>query len=141
MGRDESTARGAGPKVAGLERAGSGEVAGARMAEAVATDDLIFFSGITAQDTSLSAAEQTSWCLRKLDGLLERFGEDQGSVLMIHVWLADMRYFGAMNKAWNHWIDTANPPARTCVSGALHRPDVLVEVVAIAARRAGEGES
>lgn len=120
-----------------MERIGTREIAGARAAEAVAAEDLIFFSGITAKDTSLSAADQTSWCLQRLDQLLEQLGEDQGSVLMIHIWLSDMRYFGAMNKAWNHWIDKENPPARTCVSGELHRPDILVEVVATAARTAG----
>lgn len=123
-----------------MERIGTRDIAGARAAEAVATEDLVFFSGITAQDTSLGATEQASWCLQRLDSLLSQVGEDQSSVLMIHIWLSDMRYFGAMNKAWNHWIDTENPPARTCVSGELHRPDVLVEVVAIAARTGREGD-
>ena len=115
-----------------MKHVGSRDIAGARASEAVAAGDLIFFSGITAEDTSMGAADQTSWCLRKLDTLLQEFGQNQGSVVMIHVWLKDMRYFGAMNKAWNNWIDTANPPARTCVSGELYRPDTLVEVVAIA---------
>lgn len=116
-----------------MKHIGSRNIAGARASQAVAAGDLIFFSGITAEDTSLDVVDQTSWCLRRLDDLLSEFGQDQGSVVMIHVWLKDMMYFGAMNKAWNTWIDESNPPARTCVSGELYRPDALVEVVAIAA--------
>ena len=45
-----------------------------------------------------------------------------------------VRYFGAMNAVWNGWADADNPPARTCVSGELYRPDLLVELVVIACR-------
>ncbi|NLS10941.1 RidA family protein [Nesterenkonia sp. MY13] len=120
-----------------MERIGVKNVAGARASEAVATDDLIFFSGIHAEDRSGDIGEQTAWCLNRLSELLGQFGQDESSILMIHIWLKDMRYFSAMNKAWNTWIDPENPPARTCVSGELFRPDALIEVVAIAERTQG----
>ena len=75
-----------------------------------------------------------SSALAKLDSLLADMGEDQTSIFMIHIWLKDMRYFGAMNAVWNDWANQDNPPARTCVSGELYRPDLLVELVVTAYR-------
>lgn len=110
---------------------------GARRAEIAAAGGLIFFSGLQAEDTALGPTEQAAAALARLDALLAEMGVGQSSVLMVHIWLKDMRYFSAMNAAWNAWADPAVPPARTCVSGELSRPDVLVEIVAIAASGGG----
>jgi enamine deaminase RidA (YjgF/YER057c/UK114 family) len=107
---------------------------GARRAEIVASPDLIFFSGVQPDSTDGDAKEQVRSALARLDALLEEMGEDQRSIFVIHVWLKDMRYFGAMNAVWNTWADAEDPPARTCVSGELARPDLIVELVATAVR-------
>lgn len=107
---------------------------GARRAAIVATEDLIFFSGIRSSNSAGDANEQARDALSQVDELLAELDEDQRSILMIHVWLKDMRYFGAMNSAWNAWADPENPPARTCVSGELAEPDQLVEFVVTAYR-------
>ncbi|NDL59797.1 Rid family hydrolase [Phytoactinopolyspora mesophila] len=117
-----------------IERRHIQSLDGARKAQVVATDELIFFSGIHPDSTDGDVKEQTRSALARLDTLLGELGENQASVLMIHVWLKDMRYFGAMNAAWNEWADPDNPPARTCVSGELYRPDLLVEFVVTACR-------
>ena len=50
----------------------------------------------------------------------------------------DIRWFEVepshVQHFWNAWADEDNPPARTCVSGELYRPDLLVELVIIACR-------
>lgn len=107
---------------------------GARRAAVTATPTLAFFSGLQAESTEGDARAQTASALGRLDQLLAAIGETQASLLFVQIWLKDMRYFGAMNAEWNAWADPESPPARTCVSGELSRPDALVEVIAVAAR-------
>lgn len=110
---------------------------GARRAEIVASPDLIFLSGVQPETTDGDAKDQMRSALARLDALLDEVGEDQRSIFVIHVWLKDMRYFSAMNAVWNEWADADAPPARTCVSGELSRPDLLVELIATACRSGG----
>lgn len=117
-----------------IERRHIESLDGARKAGIVASGNLIFFSGIHPESTDGDIKEQMASALAKLDALLAEMGESQHSIFMIHIWLKDMRYFGAMNSVWNAWADEENPPARTCVSGELYRPDLLVELVVTACR-------
>ena len=107
---------------------------GARRAEITAHGNLVFSSGIQPASTEGGIKEQMTSALARVDALLAEFGESQNSIFVMHVWLKDMRYFGAMNAVWNDWADEDNPPARTCVSAELYRPDLLVELVFIACR-------
>ena len=118
-----------------IERRHIQSLDGARKAEIVAHGNLIFFSGVHPASTDGDIKAQMGSALARLDALLAEMDEDQRSIFVIHVWLKDMRYFGAMNAVWNDWADADDPPARTCVSGELYRPDLLVELVAIACRR------
>jgi enamine deaminase RidA (YjgF/YER057c/UK114 family) len=45
-----------------------------------------------------------------------------------------MAMFADMNSVWNAWVDPENPPARACVQASLARPEVLVEIMVIAAK-------
>jgi len=117
-----------------LERRHITSLDGARKAQIVASDDLIFLSGIHPDTTDGDIKEQMRGALQNVDAALTEMGEDQSSIFVIHIWLKDMRYFSAMNAVWNEWADGANPPARTCVSGELFRPDLLVELVVTACR-------
>ncbi len=120
-----------------LERRHITSLDGARKAQIVASDDLIFLSGMQSDTTDGDIKDQMRGALKNVDAALSEMGEDQGSIFMVHVWLKDMRYFSGMNAVWNEWADAENPPARTCVSGELYRPDLLVEVVVTACRTAG----
>lgn len=117
-----------------IERKNIQNLDGALKAEIVIYGGLIFFSGIQPESTDGDIKDQTRSVLAKLDELLGEIGESQASILVIHIWLKDMRYFGALNAVWNSWADADNPPARTCVSGELYRPDLLIELVTIACR-------
>ena len=46
----------------------------------------------------------------------------------------DMALFAEHNAEWNAWADRANPPVRACVGAPLFRPELLVEIMATAAR-------
>jgi enamine deaminase RidA (YjgF/YER057c/UK114 family) len=120
-----------------LERRQITSLDGARKAQIVASDDLIFLSGMQPDSTDGDIKEQMRGALRNVDAALAEMGEDQASIFVIHIWIKDMRYFSAMNAVWNEWADAENPPARTCVSGELLRPDLLVELVVTACRTKG----
>ena len=117
-----------------LERRNITALDGARKAQIVASDELIYLSGIHADTLDGDIKAQMRGALKNVDAALAEMGEDQSSIFTIHIWLKDMRYFSAMNAAWNEWADQDNPPARTCVSGELYRPDCLVELVVTACR-------
>ena len=117
-----------------IERSHIHDMDGARRAEVVSHGNLTFTSGIQPRSTDGDIKEQMRSALERLDTVLAELGQSQESIFVIHVWLKDMRYFGAMNAVWNDWADAENPPARTCVSGELYRPDLLVELVVIACR-------
>ena len=122
-----------------LERRHITSLDGARKAQIVASDTLIFLSGMQPDTTDGDIHAQMRGALANVDAALAEMGEDQSAIFMVHVWLKDMRYFGAMNAVWNAWADAASPPARTCVSGELYRPDLLVELVVTACRTPGGG--
>ncbi len=117
-----------------IERRGIGALDGAVKARIVASDSLIFLSGMQPDTTDGDMRAQMRGALANVDAALAEMGADQRSIFSVHVWLKDMRCFGAMNSEWNAWADPESPPARTCVSGELYRPDLLVELVVIAAR-------
>ena len=52
-------------------------------------------------------------------------------VLKCNVYLADIRYFQAMNDVFSTFFP-AHPPARTTVQAPLAEPEMLVEIEAIA---------
>jgi reactive intermediate/imine deaminase len=79
---------------------------------------------------------QTRQVLRNVVSILREAGAEVGDVLKCNVYLADMRYFQAMNEVFAEVFAT-DPPARTTVQAALAEPEMLVEIEAIAFIGAG----
>ena len=69
--------------------------------------------------------------LRNVISILREAGGDAGDVLKCNVYLADIRYFQAMNEVFAE-VFSVDPPARTTVQAALAEPEMLVEIEAIA---------
>jgi enamine deaminase RidA (YjgF/YER057c/UK114 family) len=107
---------------------------GPRMSQAVAHNGIVYLAGQVAADTTTDVKGQTQQILRQIDELLALAGSDKSKLLSATVYLADMAHFGAMNVAWEAWVDPANPPARATVEAHLAAPDYRVEIAAIAAR-------
>jgi enamine deaminase RidA (YjgF/YER057c/UK114 family) len=107
---------------------------GPRMSQAVAYNGIVYLAGQVAADTTTDVKGQTQQILRQIDELLALAGSDKSKLLSATVYLADMAHFGAMNAAWEAWVDPANPPARATVEARLAAPDYRVEIAAIAAR-------
>lgn len=94
----------------------------------------VHMTGIQPRKLDGNIKAQAQEALDRLDALMTEAGVGQPDLFSVTIWLKDMRYFSALNAIWNGWVDSANPPARTCVSGELYRPDLLLEIVAVAYR-------
>lgn len=74
---------------------------------------------------------QTRQVLSNVLSILREAGAGPQDVLKCNVYLADIRYFQAMNEVFAETFPT-DPPARTTVQAALAEPEMLVEIEAIA---------
>ncbi|MBK5925896.1 Rid family hydrolase [Rhodobaculum claviforme] len=91
-------------------------------------------SCLTAPDRSGDVADQTRQILAVIDGHLHEHAAGRAGLMMVQVWLADIRDFAGFRAAWNDWVDPDHPPALSVVQAAASRRDTLVEIRAYAAR-------
>lgn len=108
--------------------------------QAVAAGDFVFVSGIIAFDSTtetFAAPEigpQTTLAIANLDSLLRANGMSLDDVVKTTVFLRDASDMPGMNAVYADRF-SARPPARTTVPGAdWGRPDILIEIEAIAVR-------
>lgn len=98
---------------------------------AVVHDGLVF-TVATAANKSPSLYEQTRETLAAIDRNLADANSDKSRMLSATVYITDMAQKPEMNRAWDEWVDMANPPQRACI-GAVLEGDTLVEIVVTAA--------
>jgi enamine deaminase RidA (YjgF/YER057c/UK114 family) len=99
---------------------------------AVAHDGLVY-TVATAAQKSPSLYEQTRQALAAIDKNLADAGSNKSRILRATVYITDMSKKSDMNRAWDEWVDMANPPQRACIGVALEGDD-LVEILVIAAQ-------
>lgn len=109
--------------------------------QAVAAGDFVFVSGIVAFDSvtgTFAAPEigaQTTRAIANLESLLHANGLSLEDVVKTTVFLRNASDMTGMNAVYAERF-SARPPARTTVPGAdWGRPDILIEIEAIAVRR------
>jgi enamine deaminase RidA (YjgF/YER057c/UK114 family) len=95
---------------------------------------LVFLAGQVADNAKADVKGQTEEVLRKIDGLLAKAGSSKAKLLSAQIYLSDIRNFAAMNQVWDAWMDANNPPARATVEARLANPELLVEIMAVAAK-------
>ena len=71
--------------------------------------------------------------LAAIDALLARAGTDKTKILMVQIYLADIKDFAEMNQVWDSWVSPGNTPPRATVQAALANPGWKIEIVATAA--------
>ncbi len=103
---------------------------------AVVYGDLIFLSGVVADDKLLPLKEQAEQVFAKIDRTLAERGTSKSRLLSVTIYLADLGKKDEMNEVWKNWVDHSNLPARTCV-GAVLTPNTQIEVTVVAG---GAGE-
>ncbi|MGF7162870.1 enamine deaminase RidA (YjgF/YER057c/UK114 family) [Rhodoligotrophos appendicifer] len=105
-----------------------------RRSRAVVHGDTIYLAGQVADDKTADIAEQTRQTLAKVDALLASTGSDKSRLLSAQIWLSTMDHFAAMNAVWDAWVVPGATPTRCCGKVELADPDLLVEIVVVAAR-------
>jgi enamine deaminase RidA (YjgF/YER057c/UK114 family) len=105
-----------------------------RMSAAVTFANLVFLAGQVPDDRGEDASGQTRQVLAKIDELLAEAGSDRSRLLSAQIWLKDIDAdFAAMNQVWCEWLPAGCAPARATVEARLASPNVLVEIMVIAA--------
>ncbi len=100
---------------------------------AVVHENLVFLSGIVADEKTLAIKQQTEQVLAKIDGFLAVAGTDKTRLLSATVYMADLSQKDAMNEVWMAWLDKADLPARAAV-GVQLTPGTLVEIMVCATK-------
>lgn len=107
-----------------------------RMSKIVIHNDTVYLGGQVADNGDAAIGPQTENMLAKVDVLLDQAGSNREQILSATVYVRDMKDFAGMNAVWDRWVPKGHAPARACVEARLARPDLLVEVSIIAARKA-----
>ncbi len=106
---------------------------GAWNSKAVIHGDMIYLSGIVADDKSAGMKEQTKQVLAKIDAILVESGSNKTKIISSVVYMSDMDLKDEMNEAWMAWMDPDCPPARAGV-GVTLTPGTLVEIMCVAVK-------
>jgi len=108
------------------------------LSPAVKIDNLVYTSGQVGvkSDTGELAGsgiqEQTKQIMENIKLLLEAAGSSMDKVIKCLVFITDMKDFQAMNEVYKSYFEK-DPPGRSCVQvAALARPELIVEIEAIA---------
>ena len=106
-----------------------------RLSDMAIYNGVAYLAGQVPDDASLDMEQQTAQVLATIDGLLATAGTDKSRILMATVYVANMKEFDAMNRAWDAWVAPGNAPPRATVESRLVNPDYKVEIVVTAALR------
>ena len=100
---------------------------------AVVHDDLVLTVAVAPDPVSPSMYEQTAKALARIDESLALCGSDKSKILSAIIYISDMKRKSEMNRAWDEWVGTRNPPMRACLGAELEPPHI-VEIVVTAAK-------
>ena len=103
-----------------------------RYSDVVAHGNTVYLVEVPETLTADTVA-QTREVLASIDRLLAKAGTDKSRLLMVTIYLADMRDYAAMNDVWDDWVPEGTAPARACVEAKLANPGYRVEMVVTAA--------
>lgn len=106
-----------------------------RLSDMAVYNGVAYLAGQVPDDSSLDIEGQTAQVLATIDKLLAEAGTDKTRILMAQIFVANMKEFSGMNKAWDAWVADGNAPPRATVESRLANPDFKVEIVVTAALR------
>ena len=95
--------------------------------------DTIYLGGQTATNLEAGIQDQVREAFAKVDSLLALAGSSRQKILSVTLWLKSMEDYAAMNAVWDEWIDSNEPPVRSCARVEMANPRMLFEVIVTAA--------
>ena len=104
-----------------------------RLSDMAVVNNVAYLAGQVADDVSQDVTGQTAQVLATIDKLLAEAGTDKSRILMTQIFVANMKEFDGMNKAWDAWVADGNAPPRATIEARLASPDYKVEIVVTAA--------
>ncbi len=107
---------------------------GPRLSEVAIFNGTVYLAGQIAENFPADAHAQTVEVLGHVDRLLAEAGSDRGHILLATVYLANMKHYAEMNRAWDDWVQPGATPPRATVEARLARPECLVEIQVVAAQ-------
>lgn len=106
-----------------------------RLSRIVIHGDTVYVAGVTSTAEGGIVA-QTRDVLAKIDGYLAQAGTDKSRLLSVQIWLKDIdQDFAGMNSVWAEWALPEAMPTRATCEAKLAAPELLVEIIATAAKR------
>lgn len=111
-----------------IERIGSSPM----LHRVVKKGDLLFISGLTAEDKSGGMYAQTKNITERLDKILAGVGSDKTKLLSCTIFVTAFEAKDEMNKAWAEWLPVEVMPARATIGVAELGPKTLIEITTIA---------
>lgn len=106
-----------------------------RMSRIVEHNGTIYLCGQVAKDATKDIKEQTLTTLDKIEELLEKADSDKKHILSVTIYVRDMKDFAGMNEVWDAWVEEGHEPVRACVEARMARPELLVEMSVVAAKK------
>lgn len=107
---------------------------GKRMSRAVVHGGLVYLAGVVSANLEDDIRHQTADILSHVDIYLAEADSNKELLLSTQIWLKDIeRDFSGMNEIWDAWIPKGCAPARATCQAQLGSPDMLVEIIIIAA--------
>jgi len=105
-----------------------------RYSEIVIHNGTVYLAGQLADDLNGDIVQQTRETLASTDRLLAEAGSDKSKILSVTIYLKDMeRDYAGLNQVWDAWVAPGAAPARACVEAKMYKPEVLVEMMIVAA--------
>jgi enamine deaminase RidA (YjgF/YER057c/UK114 family) len=105
-----------------------------RYSEIVIHNGTVYLAGQLADDYSGDIVEQTRETLANTERMLAEAGSDKSKILSVTIYLKDReRDYAGLNQVWDAWVAPGAAPARACVEAKMYKPEVLVEMIIVAA--------
>ena len=107
------------------------------LSPAVKIDNMVYTAGqvgvnpATGELAGAGIQEQTKQTMENIKVHVEAAGSSMDKIIKCLVFITDMKDFQAMNEVYKSYF-VKDPPARSCVQVVLARPELLVEIEAIA---------
>jgi enamine deaminase RidA (YjgF/YER057c/UK114 family) len=105
-----------------------------RLSRTVVHNGLVHLAGITSAVRDGDITVQTRSVLDTIDARLASVGSSKEKILSAQIWLKDIDAdFSSMNAVWEDWVPASGSPARATCEAKLAAPNLLIEIIVVAA--------
>ena len=104
-----------------------------RLSDMAVYNGVAYLAGKVAEDATQDITGQTVQILAAIDKLLATAGTDKTRLLMVQIFVANMKEYDGMNQAWDAWVPAGHAPPRATIEARLATADYKVEIVVTAA--------